>query len=74
MRDTKQDNQSVPSDSPQLNSLYDKIRIFLVGWMALLTIIVFLTYLVTRDIGVLLGTTIVGIAVSSVFAYFFRRP
>jgi hypothetical protein len=74
MLDNKQDDPNIPSNSPQVNSLYDKIRIFLVGWMALLTLIVFLTYLVTRDISVLLGTTIVGIAVSSVFAYFFRRP
>lgn len=59
--------------SSEQNPLYDKIRIFLVGWMALLTIIVFIAYIITRDVVVLLGTTIVGIAVSSVFAYFFSR-
>ena len=48
------------------------IRGFLVGWTALLTLLLLLAYLVTRDIRVLNGGTIIALAVGFVYAYYFR--
>jgi hypothetical protein len=48
-----------------------KIRIFLVGWTAVLTLLVFVAYLCTQDIHVLLGGTTAAIAVTFVYRYYF---
>jgi hypothetical protein len=51
----------------------DKVRKFLAIWTAFLMLVVLVGYLITRDAGVLVDTTIIGIAVTFVFGYYFKR-
>ncbi len=51
----------------------DLIRTFLVIWTAILTLLIIVAYLYTKDIRVLLGGTVVAIAVTFVYAYYFRQ-
>ena len=62
------------TSNPSKISLNDeRIRLFLVVWTALLMFVVLVVFALTRDAAVLLGSTVVGIAVPFVFAYYFRR-
>jgi hypothetical protein len=49
----------------------DEVRRFLARCTVLLVVLNLIVYLITRDIGVLAGTTVVGIAVYAVFRYYF---
>lgn len=54
-------------------SIEERIRAFLVAWTSVLTLLIIIAYLITKDIRVLFGGTVVAIAVSFVYAYYFRR-
>jgi hypothetical protein len=54
-------------------SIEERIRTFLVIWTSVLTLLIIIAYLITKDIRVLFGGTVVAIAVSFVYAYYFRR-
>ena len=64
--DLKRENHSPPS-------IDDKVRWFLVAWTALLTLLVFIAYLDTKDIRVLFSGTIVAIAVWFVYSFYFHK-
>lgn len=51
----------------------DKVREFLAKCTVILMILDLSTYLITRDITVLLGGTIIAVAVGLVFQYYFKR-
>jgi hypothetical protein len=51
----------------------ERIRTFLVIWTSVLTLLIIIAYLITKDIRVLFGGTVVAIAVSFVYAYYFRH-
>jgi hypothetical protein len=51
----------------------DIIRICLVVWTAVLTLLVFWAYYLKGDIRVLLGGTVVAVAVWQVYSYYFKK-
>ena len=54
-------------------SIEERIRAFLVIWTSVLTLLIIIAYLITKDSRVLFGGTVVAIAVSFVYAYYFRH-
>ncbi len=77
---TNNDTKSLTSRQPELevgshlaSNTDDKVRRFLAFWTAFLMLIVLVGYLITRDPGVLIDTTVVGIAVTFVFSYYFKQ-
>ena len=52
----------------------EKARWFLIRFAALLAILAFLAFLMTGNIAVLLGDTILGIPLCMVFCYYFPKP
>jgi hypothetical protein len=52
----------------------EKARWFLIRFAALLAILAFLAFLMTGNIAVLLGDTILGIPLCMVFRYYFPKP
>jgi hypothetical protein len=65
--------ENVQTNKPPSLNNYEKAQWFLMGWMAVLTLLVFAAYFTSRDVRVLLGGTIVAIAVGFVYAYYFKR-
>jgi hypothetical protein len=64
---------STPSNRSRKKPLNsdDEIRRFLARCTVLLIALDLIVYAITRDIGVLAGTTVVGIAVYAVFRHYF---
>lgn len=62
------------NDVRQRKSNIDElVRVFLALSTVLFVILAFLAFFVSRNVLVLLGSTIVGIAVTLVFTYYFKR-
>jgi hypothetical protein len=75
-----QEYNNEPSSSPVSNSpgtstkppyKDEEVRQFLARCTVLLVVLDLIVYVITRDIGVLAGTTVVGLAVYAVFRYYF---
>jgi len=59
-------------DSP-LTDKDDKVRWFLARATVILMPLPFVVYLITRDIAIVATSTIIGVAVTSVYSYYFWR-
>lgn len=73
----KNDHSSVPEGSTSGHKPKppdkDSIRWFLVRAVILLMFVDLIVYLIVRDNGVLLVSTLIGVAVTSVFGYYFSN-
>jgi len=64
------EQRNKPSDSQQND---DKIRWLLVRCAVAYIPLAYFVYIITRDIAVLLGSTIIGIIATLVYTYYFKR-
>jgi len=62
-----------PITKKRTSSSQERMRTFLAIWTAILTLLIIIAYLDTKDIRVLLASTVVAIAVGYVYAFYFRR-